>query len=610
MADFYIKQLTVSGDSVQPTVIDFKPGTNIIYGNSDIGKSYIVECLDYLFGAKNMRLKYTSGYNTVSAVIQTTQGEIYLERRFDVQKKGISISSTDSRYQRFGGTGFDRDVLDSLWLRLIGIGENQTVVVNGDYAHEQLKWNNIKQMLLIKENNISATKSVIPNSTKALSALLFLLTGMDFADVPPRESDTDRRKRQKGAREQILKQMRDNAARQQILLDQMNSEPVETSQQEWQALLDRFSVQEEQMQSAIEESHDWHARLDEAQKTLSAYLLQQENSRLLQGLYDAQMKRLAMTMEGEILTLGHGEKCKCPFCGSKTNENEINRDVLNAAKAEIEQTEVAIHHFQNAKADLRKKIEKQEQIVVQLQEKCAVIDKKISSAYAPSVAEMRERLDQYTENIKRQNALEILCVDYATLGNELATLNAGDDGNALKFKPKDEIPPEFFSGMAASLTRLLMACGYSADDLIDFEPTTMDVTINYQDKSTYGEGYRAFLNTSVAFCLFQYLCEKGEHVPGLLIIDSPIQAMREKEGTNLTKQLFDYIYERSKCGQVIIVDNRIPDNSNEEKANVIALHESGFLPDFTRPMKKRKKPSSASTTPSKGQISIDDLTDR
>ena len=610
MADFYIRQLTVSGDGVKPTVIEFKPGTNIIYGNSDIGKSYVVECLDFIFGAKNMRLKYTSGYSTVSAVIQTSQGEIHLERRFDVRKKAISIFSTDPRYEHLSCTGVDRDVLDSLWLRLTGIRENQTVVINGDYVHELLKWNNIKQTLLIKETNISTSKSIIPVSTKSLSTLLFLLTGKDFADIPPRESDADRKKRLKGAREQILKQMRDIAARQQALLDQMNSEPVETSQKEWQALLDRFSVQEQQTQKAIQESHQLHERLDDARKTLSSYKLQQENHQLLQGLYDAQMKRLTVTMEGQILTLTHDGDCRCPFCGTKTKAARITPDVLNAAKAEIEKTETAIHHFQDAREDLRKKIEKQEKLVAQLQKECAAIDTIIATAYAPSVAEMKDRLEQYTENVKRQNALELLGVDYATLDHELAILNAREDDDAPKFKPKEEFPPAFFNGMALGLTRLLMACGYSADDLIDFIPATMDISINDQDKSTHGEGYRAFLNTAVAFCLFQYLCVQGLYVPGLLIIDSPIQAMREKEGTNLTKQLFDYIYEQSKCGQVIIVDNRIPDDSHEENANIITFQESGFLPDFVRPTRRRKKSSSANSAPGEGQISMDDLLGR
>ena len=489
----------------------------------------------------------------------------------------------------------------------MGISENQTVVINGDYAHELLKWNNIKQTLLIKETNISTSKPIIPVSTRSLSTLLFLLTGKDFADIPARESDADRKKKLKGAREQILKQMRDITARQQILLDQMSSEPVETSQREWAALLERFSVQEQQMQDAIQESHECHAQLDEARKTLSACKLQQENHRLLQGLYDAQMKRLTVTMEGQILTMGHSEDCRCPFCGNRTSENQITPDVLNAAKAEIETTEMAIHHFQDAKDNLQKKIQRLEKTVAQLQEECAAIDTKISTAYAPSVAEMKMRLDQYTENVKRQNALELLGVDYATLDHELATLNAGDDNDTPKFRPKEELPPAFFNGMTTGLTRLLIACGYSADNRIDFIPAIMDISIDNQEKSTYGEGYRAFLNTAVAFCLFQYLCEQGMYAPGLLIIDSPIQAMREKDGTNLTKQLFDYIYEQSRCGQVIIVDNRIPDDSHKENANIISFRETGFLPDFIRPTKKRKKPPTAGNAPGEGQISMEDF---
>lgn len=52
MTDFYISQLQVTGSNVRPAILDFQRGANIIYGNSDEGKSYIVECLDFMFGAK------------------------------------------------------------------------------------------------------------------------------------------------------------------------------------------------------------------------------------------------------------------------------------------------------------------------------------------------------------------------------------------------------------------------------------------------------------------------------------------------------------------------------------------------------------------------------
>ena len=66
MIDFYIKQLSVTGFNVRPMTLQFQRGANIIYGTSDSGKSYVVECLDFMFGAKTMRLKSSSGYNAVS----------------------------------------------------------------------------------------------------------------------------------------------------------------------------------------------------------------------------------------------------------------------------------------------------------------------------------------------------------------------------------------------------------------------------------------------------------------------------------------------------------------------------------------------------------------
>lgn len=72
-------------------------------------------------------------------------------------------------------------------------------------------------------------------------------------------------------------------------------------------------------------------------------------------------------------------------------------------------------------------------------------------------------------------------------------------------------------------------------------------------------------------------------------MDSPIQAMKDKDGIELSKGLFEYITNNSACGQVIIIDNRLPDNANLKKANIYHLVEPGFLPDFKHPTKNRKE---------------------
>lgn len=592
MIDFYIQQLSVTGSKVRPTILTFQRGANIIYGDSDSGKSYVAECLDFIFGAKTMRLKYSSGYNCVNVIIKTSQGEIYLSRRFDVQKEAVTIKSTDKRFIGLECTGVGRDVLDSFWLRLIGINENQTVITNGYYAHEMLTWNNIKKFLLLKEDRISSTKPVISGDYKSLSALLFLLTGDDFANLAPLETDKDRIKREKGAKEQLKKEMNRIYEKRIALLKTLTSDEVQEIRQDWEGLLNRFTLEEQQLQSAISESKKVHKKLDSAQRILSSYMLQAENHNLLRGLYDAQVKRLAFAMEGQLLSYAHGDKHICPFCGTETEESSINASALAATRAEFEDAEISIHHFQAANEELNARIEKQQNYVNNLQRKCDSIDAKISDTYAPSVAELKRQMGRYFDYIRMQHEVDLLGADYEMLQTEFDSLDQKQAYKIEKFKPKDEYPDSFRKDMGKLMEAMLNACGVVKNEKVRFEMQTMDISVKWQDKDTYGEGYRAYLNTTVAFCLFRHLCDCGKYAPGLLILDSPIQAMKEPEGSQWNAQLFNYMIENSGCGQLFIIENKLPESFTAEKATTYSLSESGFLPDFKHPMKRRKDPES------------------
>lgn len=246
MTDFYIKQLSVSGYNVRPATLQFQRGANIIYGISDSGKSYVVECLSFMFGAKTMRLKPSSGYNAVGLTIQTAKGEIYLERRFDVKKESVTIHSGDPDYIGLNCTGMEPNVLDTFWMRLIGItNENQTVVTSGYYAHELLKWANITKLIMLKETEISNSKSAIPHSFKALSVLLFLLTGEDYADCPTLETDNDRIKKTKGFKEHIAKVRKRLYERQKKLWLELSSDDVQEIRDNWDEVLAQFNYEEQ-----------------------------------------------------------------------------------------------------------------------------------------------------------------------------------------------------------------------------------------------------------------------------------------------------------------------------------------------------------------------------
>ena len=101
MAEFYIEKMEISGAGVETAVYEFQPGANIIYGESDSGKSYVTECLDYMFGEKTMRLKASSGYDTIVLHVKTSKGKVKLLRCVDARKKAVEIFSTDEDFENF-----------------------------------------------------------------------------------------------------------------------------------------------------------------------------------------------------------------------------------------------------------------------------------------------------------------------------------------------------------------------------------------------------------------------------------------------------------------------------------------------------------------------------
>ena len=47
---FIIEKLILIGKTVEPAVLNFKKGLNVIHGPSDTGKTYAYQCIEYILG--------------------------------------------------------------------------------------------------------------------------------------------------------------------------------------------------------------------------------------------------------------------------------------------------------------------------------------------------------------------------------------------------------------------------------------------------------------------------------------------------------------------------------------------------------------------------------
>lgn len=605
MTDFYIRKLAFSGPYAKTVEYTFERGINIIHGNSDKGKSYVTDCLNFMFGAKSVRLDGRSGYNTIRLYIDTSQGDICLERRLDVsRKKSVVINSGDERFKGLNGQGLGSDALEHFWLRLLGINEHQTVVTTSFYEHKLLTWNDVKRLFLLTEDDISSKSSVIRSQMKCRSALLFLLTGEAFANEETRESDNARRNRSKAAQELFDKIWKHYEERQNELLMKLSHTPVEQIRQEWSDLMERFQMEEGKLNNAIEQSHSLHMELDEARKTLSSLKMQLENYALLKTLYNARIKRQSFTTEGQLLSAAQENECACPFCGSICQEQKVVPETLSASVAEMNLTESKIRQLQDANQDLDKDIRRQASVVRNLESKCSDLDHLIASSYAPTVQEMRIQLKEYTDLLELQKELDVVSVEMNTLETKFGKKKEDALPEYEKYNPRDKFPAEFFTDMSVLLKEMLRACGEDVRST-GFDRGTFDLYVMSQDKKTYGEGYRALYNSSVAFCLFRLLCEKGMYVPGLMILDSPTKALKVSVGDSHIIGFYSWLIQNSGCGQVFVIDNELPQGLDLQNAVVYDMND-GLLPDYHRPTKNRTE-DTEETNVIPGQVGMDGI---
>ena len=84
---FFIKSLTVAEEyKSQGVTIDFNKDLTIVFGASDIGKTFIYQCIYYMLGSKEepKRIKESKKYTRCVLKIQSYQGDSYkLKRNLD-----------------------------------------------------------------------------------------------------------------------------------------------------------------------------------------------------------------------------------------------------------------------------------------------------------------------------------------------------------------------------------------------------------------------------------------------------------------------------------------------------------------------------------------------
>lgn len=592
---FYIEKLIVSGLGKLESVVEFQNGVNIICGPSNTGKTYIIKCLDYMFGSEDSPIDSETGYNKITLNLRTPEGHVTMSRSLGGTKIGVTSTCPEVKPGQYlvkgNSKNYDRSIT-SVWLKLIGINDMHHINSNGDRKKNLLTWRLFYHSFFLTEQRmISQNSMLLPDSvyskTAALSAIVFLLLGRDFAEIQTVESKEIKKAKKAALKKYISEELFVISDRQQeinALLSEMKGIDIH---QEIDSITRRIEETEQQISISLEQNRSILEKLHQENEALAECLVLMDRYEALRTQYDSDLERLSFIVDGEA-NIKKANRAQCPFCDGIISVQPKN-EYTEAAKAEYAKIIAQIKDLECAYAAIVNEKESIERNVEELLARKNAIEEIINSTLKPELATLKDCLTQYKRVIELESEISFLRKFVESKTADIIKAETTDDDNDEKFDPKEHFDYDMVTKFCGLMHHILEECKYPNLVSVTFERSNMDIVVNGKSKKSNGKGYMAFLNTAVAIGFAQYLAEYAVYAPCLVVVDSPILSLKEKDNQRASESmrdgLFKYIANKTAGLQVIVAENEIP-SIDYADANIIRFTKDryngryGFLMDI------------------------------
>jgi len=577
MGNFYIKQIIASGKNKTDAVIHFCKGLNIICGVSDTGKTCVLKCIDFIFGSSIMPFDKSTGYSKVIMVASTNSGNVTFER--ELGKNQILVSSENANIEsgKYNAKG-SGSAISTVFLELIGIMDEHKIIKNKDFGTKRLTWRTFLHMFFIKESDVYKEESILipempQDQTAFLSALLFLMTDKDFSEFSAHEEQKNMEAQRAAIERHIGGELEKISKRQMALADVIftcgKSECMEDMLQD---AVDSLADTEKRIIQAVEHSKHICSKTIVLHEKLAKGNLLTQRFQALRSQYIADIKRLNLIVDGEAHMENIDHASKCPLCEGKIQAKDYPH-YTEASQSELNRIMAHLNDLDETEKDVLAEQRAIEMSLSALSAEKSEVESLVTNELNPKAHELTQMLKSYRELICKQNEVDMLESLAAELSEELRRLRQGENSK-MEYKPKQYFTAEILAAINKYLYGILDICKYEGLESSEFSLDGLDVLINGQPKATTrGKGYRGFINTVLALVFRQYLADVGSYTPGLLIVDSPllslVQGVQDTASDSMKTALFRYLLANQGEGQVIVVENEIPNLDYENDGAVV-----------------------------------------
>ncbi len=568
---FYIKRITlVTGNGIQSSV-EFDAGLNIIYGESNTGKSLIVDCIDYMFGATEHRFEPKLDLKEIRMLLNVDGNSLTIARKIDSNDFEVSslVPDIDSGIYK---TGNAKKSINSVWLHLMGIKNEVKIIQTLTGKSQRLTLRTFYHTLLIDEQRVQAVNSVLSSgigynkkvSIPVLSSLLYFATGNNYLPDEVGKNSTTRKERKDAVKKFVDRSMSKLAERKTFELQNLSKESPVQIQQKVDQILNEIGAAEGALEDATNQSRTLADRIIEIDSQIAECRVLRNRNISLQTQYDSDIKRLTFIVEGDIHSEDIPRLDHCPFCNGELPK-EREESCMSAAVAEVMKIEAQIRDLRSVQESVAAEMKELTITRSGLMEQRKQIDTKIRAELRPQISQLRSHLADYTLALNQYKAKELIESFSDVLVSELRVTEE-EESVVVNVNVPQKFNEIFEDRLNTILKKLMEECNYHNFTGTRFDPDDYDVVVNGHLKKSQGKGFRAFLNTILAIAVQNCMEEYSKYQPYLLVVDSPILSLKEKEdhiGEEHTSEtmkigLFRYLLSHQSTRQTIIIENEIP----------------------------------------------------
>jgi hypothetical protein len=581
-----VRSILLRGKGVKDALISFEDGANILAGESDTGKSYLVHCLDYIFGGDTMskRIPEAEPYSQLFVEFQNSENKfLTLERSLAggdlaAHQEGIASikeGTGDKIVPSRSGKSQAKDVTAILF-EFAGIDEAK-LRKNSRGEVQRLTIRTMLPVILVDEISVIDERSPVLgessfDTTARKRAFAYMLSGKDDTGIVTAERKdiaNARRNAQLGIISNLLSPIEERLQKQSAQDPEQSIDKIEETIAALSKSLSDHSQERGSLEAGRREAIDHQRKADSQIVAIDELLTQYK---LLDDRYRTDLERLDFITEGAYFFEGLQE-VRCPLCDQLMSPDhahkasESSQSIYQAAKAEAAKILAHRADLIAATESLAKRRAARE---AERSDSLATIrytDFRISEILAPTMQMDTQRLESL---VNRRVELEAIRSDETQASNlrhiKDEIENAAGDGKASS-KEWEPLPSKALRAFCAEIEKILAEWKWKGEGRVEFDQSAYDIIVDGQSRRSHGKGVRAVLYTAFVVGLLKYCKAHDRPHLGTVVIDSPLTSYKKGKSGGTADSPIDAGIEtafwRSLCKlgigvQLIVIENKEP----------------------------------------------------